>query len=317
MKSFFDLTPDEVFSALDQEGFESTGEYLQLNSYENRVFQLSLESSERVVAKFYRPGRWSKDAILEEHEFLEDLRLEGFPVVSPLVLPSGSTLSVHKNIYFAVFPKAMGRLPQEILAKDFPQLGKSLAHLHNVGLKKVSSVRPYWNVRDRGWDALNTLLPLVSSHYVTAYEEAAVAILEKLESLEPNARFQRIHGDCHRGNLLQTDFPGKPSQFFFMDFDDFGMGPVVQDFWMLCTGDADEASEALDLLLEGYTSLRSFNEDELEMMEPLRGLRILHYAAWIHKRWEDPSFPQIFPQFGSESYWSEELQQLSAIAESL
>lgn len=318
MKSFFELTPDEVFFALDKEQLVSTGEYFQLNSYENRVFQVALESGEKVVAKFYRPGRWSKEAILEEHDFLEDLRLEGFPVVSPLILKnSESTLSQHRGVYFAVFPKALGRLPQEILPKDFPQLGKALAHLHNVGLKKTSTKRPAWNVKDRGWEALNTLLPIIPLHLAKPYESAATTILERLEDLEPHAKFQRIHGDCHRGNLLQTDYPGKPSQFFFMDFDDFGMGSVVQDFWMLCTGDADEATEALDLLLEGYTSLRSFNEAELEMMEPLRGLRILHYAAWIFKRWEDPSFPQIFPQFGSEAYWSEELQQLDAIAQEI
>lgn len=314
MKSFFELTPDEVFQALDKEKLFSTGEYFQLNSYENRVFQVALESGEKVVAKFYRPGRWSEEAILEEHEFLEDLRLEGFPVVSPIPLKnSGGTLSVHRGIYFAVFPKALGRLPQEILPKDFPQLGKSLAHLHNVGLKKPSSKRPAWSSR-RGWEALEILRPLLPPHLLKPYEEAATAILRRLEALEPQAKFQRIHGDCHRGNLLQTDEPGKPRQFFFMDFDDFGMGSVAQDFWMLCTGDQDEASEALDSLLEGYTSLRAFNEDELEMMEPLRGLRILHYAAWIFRRWDDPSFPQIFPQFGSEAYWGEELQQLDAIA---
>ncbi len=318
MTSFFDLTPDEVFKALEQEGLSPTGEYFQLNSYENRVFQVSLESGERVVVKFYRPGRWDFNQIREEHEFLEDLRLEEFPVVSPLKLKSSNTtLAIYRGLYFAVFPKAIGRLPQEILAHDFPGLGKSLAHLHNVGLKKVSKVRPPWSAKDRGWEALNLILPLVSPHLVNSYQDAAETILETLEDLEVKAQFQRIHGDCHRGNLLQTDIPGKPSQFFFMDFDDFAMGSVVQDFWMLCSGDADEASESLDLLLEGYTSLRTFNEDELEMMEPLRGLRIIHYASWIHKRWSDPSFPQIFPQFGSEAYWSEELKQLDTIASSL
>lgn len=318
MKSFFDLTPDQVFNALEQEHLIPTGEYFQLNSYENRVFQVTLESEERVVAKFYRPGRWSLNAILEEHEFLEDLRKEEFPVVSPLRLHhSKETISEYKGMYFSVFPKAMGRLPQEILHKDFLGLGKSLAHLHNVGLKRSSVHRPAWSAKDRGWEPLKELLPMIPPHLSKDYEAAAREILTTLEELEKQAHFQRIHGDCHRGNLLQTDVPGKPSQFFFMDFDDFGMGSVVQDFWMLCTGDADEASEALDLLLEGYLSLRSFNENELEMMEPLRGLRIIHYAAWIHRRWSDPSFPQIFPQFGSESYWLDELKQLDAIADSI
>lgn len=313
MKSFFDLTPDHVFSALEQENMIPTGEYLQLNSYENRVFQITLESGERVVTKFYRPERWAEAAILEEHEFLEDLKIEGFPVVSPLDLRSG-TLSKYSGMYFSVFPKAMGRLPQEILPHDFPGLGKSLAHLHNVGLKKTFKHRPAWSAKDKGYEALNQLLPNIPSHLAHRYQDAAECILEELEELESGARFQRIHGDCHRGNLLQTDIPGKPSQFFFMDFDDSGMGSVVQDFWMLCSGDPEEAGASLDLLLEGYTSLRDFNEDELALMEPLRGLRIIHYAAWILKRWSDPSFPQIFPLFGSETYWLDELKQLDAIA---
>ncbi|HAG90681.1 MAG TPA: serine/threonine protein kinase, partial [Bdellovibrionales bacterium] len=254
----------------------------------------------------------------EEHEFLEDLRKESFPVVSPLLLSKqGETLSTFRNLYFAVFPKAMGRLPQEILLKDFPQLGKSLAHLHNVGAKRTHLHRPSWSAADKGWPAFHRILPLLPSHLLSRYEQAASEILQHLEDLEAHAQFQRIHGDCHRGNLLQTDIPGKPNQFFFMDFDDMGMGSVVQDFWMICTGDADEASEALDQLLEGYQELRSFNEEELEMMEPLRGLRIIHYAAWIHQRWSDPSFPQLFPQFGSESYWLDEIQQLEAIADGL
>ncbi|NCN95107.1 MAG: serine/threonine protein kinase [Bdellovibrionales bacterium] len=318
MKSFFDLTPNEVFAAMEQEGLKPTGEYFQLNSYENRVFQVTLEDDSKVVAKFYRPGRWELPAIIEEHEFLEDLRLEGFPVVSPLVLSySKKTLSSYKDMFFAVFPKAMGRLPQEILLKDFSQLGKSLALLHNVGLKGKSLHRPAWSAADKGWPAQDILLPLLPSHLFDRYEEATSHILETLEDLEASAKFQRIHGDMHRANLLQTDVAGKPNQFFFMDFDDFGMGSVVQDFWMICTGDEDEANESLDLLLEGYNTLRSFNEEELALMEPLRGLRIIHYAAWIHQRWSDPSFPQIFPQFGSESYWTEELKQLEDIASGL
>jgi Ser/Thr protein kinase RdoA (MazF antagonist) len=318
MKSFFDLTPDQVFLALEQERLIPTGEYFQLNSYENRVFQVTLEGAEKVVVKFYRPGRWSKAAIQEEHEFLEDLRQEAFPVVSPLRLDSsGHTISAFKGMFFSVFPKAMGRLPQEILEPDFPALGKSIAHLHNVGLKRITRHRPAWSAKDKGWEALDLLLPQIPPHLAGRYEEAAQALLVRLEELESEAQFQRIHGDLHRGNLLQTDVPGKPRQFFFMDFDDCGMGSVVQDFWMLCTGDADEAARALDLLLEGYTSLRSFNENELELMEPLRGLRIIYYAAWILRRWSDPSFPQIFPQFGSEGYWLDEINQLSTIADGL
>jgi Ser/Thr protein kinase RdoA (MazF antagonist) len=130
-------------------------------------------------------------------------------------------------------------------------------------------------------------------------------------------KFQRIHGDCHRGNLLQTDVPGQPKEFFLLDFDDFGMGPVVQDFWMLCLGDEEEAEKHLAALLRGYRELRDFDDDELKLLEPLRGLRIIHYAAWIARRWEDPSFPRLFPQFGTESYWLDELQSLEPIADNL
>lgn len=316
MKTFFDLVPEEVLKALDRLGYETTGEYLQLNSYENRVFEVTLETKEKVVVKFYRPQRWSLEALKEEHSFLQELEQVGFPVVSPFQI-ANETLFTHHDMYYCVFPRARGRLPQEMLEDDLKMVGKSLAHLHNVGLQKQSQHRPAWTADHIGYPALKNILPMVTPHLQTNYQEAAEYILNTLKNLEATAKLQRIHGDCHRGNLLQTDDPGKPRQFFFMDFDDYGMGSVVQDFWMLCAGDADEANLALDNLLDGYLTLREFNHSELEMMEPLRGLRIIHYANWIHRRWEDPSFPKLFPQFGSESYWYDELRQLDDIANTL
>lgn len=318
MKTFFDLVPDEVLKALDRLGYETTGEYLQLNSYENRVFEVTLENREKVVVKFYRPNRWSLEALEEEHSFLLELEQAGFPVVSPFKQKDhDSTLSKYKEMYYCVFPKARGRLPQEMLTEDLTKVGKSLALLHNVGLQKPSKHRQFWTADGVGKIALESLIPILPNTVQQNYVNAAEHILGALKALEKKAKLQRIHGDCHRGNLLQTDEPGKPKQFFFMDFDDFGMGSVVQDFWMLCAGDEDEASQSLEALLEGYLTLRSFNEAELELMEPLRGLRIIHYAAWIHKRWDDPSFPKLFPQFGSEAYWFEELRQLDSIADAL
>jgi Ser/Thr protein kinase RdoA (MazF antagonist) len=168
-----------------------------------------------------------------------------------------------------------------------------------------------------GWTALHLLKDQIYPGLLERYRDAAATILKYLERHLDKKTFQRIHGDCHRGNLLQTDVPGQPKELFLLDFDDFGMGPPVQDFWMSCLGDEDEAEKQLQALLKGYRQLREFDDSELRLLEPLRGLRIIHYAAWIARRWSDPSFPQIFPQFGSESYWLDELQSLEPIAENL
>jgi Ser/Thr protein kinase RdoA (MazF antagonist) len=312
---FYQLTPDFVLNSVEAAGWRTTGEYLQLNSYENRVYSLRLEepAGEQVIAKFYRPGRWSEASIREEHAFLAELEANGVAVVAPVKQANGDTLSLHQGLWCTIFPKARGRMPQEFTSDDLTRLGRVLARLHNVGALSPAKARPTLDAANMGWPALDTLAPLISPSVRDRYLDAAQTILEYLEDEVDPRDYQRIHGDCHRGNVLQTDEAGQPRQFFLLDFDDFGNGLVTQDLWMLFRHDDDDIQDELDAFLTGYTELRDFDENELRLMTPLRGLRILHYAAWIARRWSDPSFPQIFPQFGSEGYWFDEQRALEAV----
>lgn len=315
--SFYQLTPDFVLNAVERAGWLLTGELLQLNSYENRVYRLTVEEPKgnHIIAKFYRPGRWSEKAILEEHDFLDELSQHGVSVVAPLKQKNGATLSKHEGLWCAIFPKARGRMPQELQLDDLTQLGRVLARLHNVGAHGKCPYRPILDGEHMGREALKVIAPLLPHAIKDRYLQTAERLLNHLENeLNPKS-FQRIHGDCHRGNVLHTDDPGKPKEYFLIDFDDFGFGPVVQDLWMLFRNDEDDVDEEIDAFLQGYTELRDFDEDELRLMEPMRGLRILHYAAWIARRWTDPSFPQLFPQFGTDGYWFEEMQALERICE--
>jgi Ser/Thr protein kinase RdoA (MazF antagonist) len=312
---FYQLTPDFVLTAVEKSGWPLTGELIQLNSYENRVFSLRVEGEQRtqVVAKFYRPGRWSERALREEHDFLRDLQNQGVSVVAPLMQKNQQTLSLHNGIWCAVFPKAKGRMPQELQLDDLTRIGRVLARLHNVGAEGDCKDRPVIDADHMGHLALEAITPLLPHQLKERYLQNANHLLDQLhEALDPS-QFLRIHGDCHRGNVLQTDEPGKPSEFFLLDFDDFGIGPAAQDLWMLFRHDQEDVDDEIDAFLKGYTELREFDEAELEHMDLLRGLRILHYAGWIARRWNDPSFPQIFPQFGTDAYWFEEMQAIEQI----
>lgn len=314
-EDFYSLTPNDVMGALESQGFQPTGLFVQLNSYENRVFDVQLEDKTRVVTKFYRPGRWSLETILEEHEFLADLTAEGLPAVAPLPLKNRSTAAEHQGMYFTVFPKAMGRMIDELQIKDFHKIGRNLAQMHNVGEQRESHFRPQLSAESYGWDNLPRLKDWVAPEVRHRYFAAAEEVLDQLDHLLPNFRYFRIHGDCHRGNILRTDRPNEESLFFFIDFDDFCIGPAVQDLWMLLSAaeDTEEGQIELDTLLDGYREFRHFNDDELELIPWLRGLRIIHYATWIARRWEDPSFPRLFPQFKDFNYWARETEALEKI----
>lgn len=313
--SFYQLTPDFVLNAVEASGWKLTGEFYQLNSYENRVFALKTEDQSQVVAKFYRPGRWSEKALREEHQFLAELLENGVSVVAPLKQKSGDSLSLHGGIWCTVFPKARGRMPQEFQPEDLKSLGRVLARLHNVGAEGRAPNRPVIDSGHMGTSALHVIEPLLPHAIKERYMASAHTILDELDSELDTSQFLRIHGDCHRGNVLQTDDPGKPKEYFLIDFDDFGTGPVAQDLWMLFRHEDPEVEDEIDAFLAGYTELRDFDLRDLELMRPLRGLRILHYAAWIARRWEDPSFPQLFPQFGSDAYWFEEMKALEQLVD--
>ena len=317
-QSFYDLKVQNIFAVAEQLGFEPTGEYFQLNSYENRVFDLFLEgeANPHVICKIYRPNRWSFEAIQEEHDFLMELKKQGIPAVAPLEF-SGKTIIENESMYYSFFPKALGRMPQELNDSDLRQLGRQLAKLHNIGAQKAALHRPSLDFQFFGWDSLDIVSNWVVPEVWARYEEAAIQIIEFLEDECDLSQLIRIHGDCHKGNILQTDPKEGHKELFFVDFDDFINGLPIQDFWMLFSGDETENKEELNEFLTGYEELRLFDDSQLKLMPAFRGLRIIYYAAWIAKRWEDPSFPKLFPEFQNYIYWAEEVEALEKIAWSL
>jgi Ser/Thr protein kinase RdoA (MazF antagonist) len=320
---FDSLQPQVILEAIDAAGFRATGEYSQLNSYENRVFDIRLEPLaksispiDRVIAKFYRPNRWSAEAIEDEHAFLRDLEAEAIPACGPLQLLNGQTILEYEGFSMALFPRIVGRMPDEFLGGQLKQVGRTLARIHNVGARHPAQHRPYLTTEFYGWPALNRLERFVYPELWHRYEDTCVEILNTIEPMLEDVQFQRIHGDCHKGNLLQQ--ASGERQFIFVDFDDFCNGPVVQDFWMLLSGgDGDVEVEAeRNEIIKGYEELRKLPE-ETHLYEPLRALRIIHYAGWIAQRWNDPFFQRIFPEFNSYNYWLDELTRLEKIARDL
>jgi Ser/Thr protein kinase RdoA (MazF antagonist) len=316
---FQNLQPDVIFQALDAAGFTTTGQMIQLNSYENRVFEIPLEqgthAAEKIVVKFYRPGRWDQKAILEEHEFLRELKAEGLPVVPPLTLQNNTTLLQFQNLWVAAFPKHRGRMPDEFLNDDLVKVGRTLAQIHNVGSRKTFKHRPRLGVSPVPLDqSIEFLASFLVPELEDRYFQAAHEIADLFFSEFTGDDFFRIHGDCHRGNLLKSSTSGGPTEFFFVDFDDCMTGPALQDVWMLLP-DLSKQTE-LDLFRTGYEELREFPHKDLHKIPILRGFRIISYASWIAQRWSDPSFAKIFPEYGTYNYWAEEVEQLEKILRS-
>ncbi|MGF1511418.1 MAG: serine/threonine protein kinase [Myxococcota bacterium] len=304
-KAFFALTPDRVLSAVGAHGFEPTGHIMALHCLENRVYDLKLENGRHVIAKFYRPGRWSSAAIREEHTFLLDLSDTEIPVAAPFMLQGQESLAEADGIWFAVWPRVGGRSPDELNNDELEVLGRLLARTHNVGEGKPMAARPsLTSMRfvDASLDELERWLPY---EMTTRYRAAAETIADIYDDLSEGVPWFRIHGDCHRGNLLRG-----PDGFVLLDFDDSLTGPAVQDLWLLI-GDRGHAGERqMDAFLKGYRQFRSFESSWLRLVEPLRAMRMLSFSAWIARRWMDPAFPRHFPDFGSDAYWQSELRSL-------
>lgn len=331
-KNFYSLDPSKVLDAIESLGLTVTGRYLQLNSYENRVFDIEIESDNNlssdmtygfiknqpvksVVAKFYRPLRWSKRAIVEEHDFMFDLNKSGIKAVSPYRFDN-QTVFEKEGILFSVFPKAYGRMPQEFLPPQLETIGRTLARLHNVGEQKEAPHRLYFDVETYGDDSLEYISEFIYPEVQDKYWDVAHYILDETHEVLQKMNYIRIHGDCHKGNILQTDPLEGDKEYFFVDFDDFCNGPVLQDFWMLLSDNKNlDLNKNLELkyLVNGYQELREFNPSDLKYIPLLQGLRIIYYAGWIAKRWEDPSFKNLFPQYLEYNYWAEELQALNDI----
>ena len=308
------LTPDLVLDALAGLGMYGDGRLMALGSYENRVYQVSLEDGARVVAKFYRPERWSDAQILEEHAFALELATAEVPMVAPLVI-NDKTLHHHAGFAFSVSPWRGGRTPELDDFETLEWIGRFLARIHTVGSKQPFVLRPTLDVQNFGTDSRDWLLnnqciPLdQESGWRKACDEALAIITEKMNA----HRFTqlRLHGDCHPGNVLWTPVDdnghGGPH---FVDLDDARMGPAVQDLWMLLSGERAQRGMQLSTLLEGYEQFRDFDRRELALIEPLRTLRLIHYSAWLARRYSDPIFPINFPWFGSSDYWRGQIDML-------
>jgi Ser/Thr protein kinase RdoA (MazF antagonist) len=304
---FYHLTPDVVIRAIEQSGFEPTGHCLALNSYENRVYDLMLEDGSHVVSKFYRPGRWSPEQILEEHDFLLELKEDEVPVCAPMRLSDGKTLHQTEGIYYAIWPRTGGRVPDELNDQELQIVGRLCARIHNNGAAKKPVHRIELTGETYGLKPLafleerNFLPPHCKARYAGAVKE----IVEIYETLRADVPFHRIHGDCHLGNLLHGS-----EGLFFLDFDDFLSGPAVQDVWMLVPARDSEGLRQRAVFLEAYRQFREFDASWLRLIEPLRSLRYIRYAAWIAQRWDDPAFPAAFPHFGTVQYWENETADL-------
>ncbi len=307
-KSFFSLTPESVLDAVEQSGHRTTGLCYALNSLENRVYEVELDGGERRVGKFYRPGRWSKKAIGEEHALLAALAADEIPAVAPIPFPDGETLhATGAGILFTLFPRCGGRNPDELGDEDYRAIGRYLARVHNIAAKRGSEHRSHILPSTYGTEALGLILErgVIPSPLEQGYTSVVQQIVTIGEQLFAGVEKIPIHGDCHKGNLLR-----RPEGFFILDFDDMGIGVPVQDLWLLLPGRRDTSKEEIDAFIEGYEIFRSFDSSSLRLIEVLRALRYVRYAAWITCRWDDPSFPRAFPHFGSEQYWHGQIMDL-------
>jgi Ser/Thr protein kinase RdoA (MazF antagonist) len=314
---YYRLDPDTVLHAVESTGLLSDGRLLPLNSYENRVYQVGLEESDPVVTKFYRPGRWSDEQIREEHEFSLELAAAEIPLIAPTEI-DGETLFHHDGFRFALFRRQGGHAPELEDRETLLWLGRFIGRIHAIGKSRPFSYRPALTPQRFGTESIETLhgghwLP---PHLETAFGSLSDDLMEHiLNAYERAGTIQtiRLHGDCHPGNLLWRDGP------WFVDMDDCQSGPAIQDLWMLLSGDHVEMEGQLAAIIEGYRQFCDFDPRELQLIEALRTLRMLHHAAWLARRWEDPAFPIAFPWFDGARYWEELIlglrEQMSAMQE--
>ena len=308
-RDFSTLPPDCVLNALESIGFRSDGRLLALNSYENRVYQIGMDEGAPLVAKFYRPGRWTDAAILEEHAFVQELAEREIPVVPALAL-DGITLHHFEGFRFAVFPKHGGRAPELEDSNTLEWMGRFLGRIHAIGALKPFQERPTLDIASFGEQPRDFLLAhaFIPAELDAAYRSAVNQALDSVRHCFARAgevRALRLHGDCHVGNVLWTD-----DGPHFVDFDDSRMGPAVQDLWMLLSGERADRVRQLADVLAGYEDFCDFDARELHLVEALRTLRLIHYAAWLSQRWDDPAFKQAFPWFNTQRYWQDRVLEL-------
>jgi Ser/Thr protein kinase RdoA (MazF antagonist) len=314
---FYELTPDRILDAVEAAGLRPTGRCYALNSMENRVYDVEIEidgaartPSDRFrVIKFYRPGRWTNDQILAEHEFLEELDEHELPVVPPINMEVGSTLAAIEDtgLRYAIWPRIGGRIADELDDEKLRRLGRLMARVHNIGEVGVADERIRLDVDSYGRDNLAYLLDhdVLPADVRDAYRSLVEQLCDTVEPWFEGVACQRIHGDCHIGNVLWRD-----DDPYLVDFDDMVRGPCVQDLWLIVPGRDTVAVRDRETFLEAYEELRGFDRSTLRLVEPLRALRYIHFTAWIARRQDDPAFQRVFSDFGSERYWFEQISGL-------
>jgi Ser/Thr protein kinase RdoA (MazF antagonist) len=331
--AFEALTPEVVLDALESAGVQCDGRLMTLSSYENRVYLAHTDDGSAVVAKFYRPERWSDAQILEEHSFAAELMAAEIPLAAPIAF-GGHTLHHAHGFRYSVSPRKGGRRPELEDLDTLEWIGRFLARIHTVGAAQPFAVRPALNVQTFGTEPHDWLLQheMVANEvrgvWKAVYQEAIDLVAAcangamaggPLPSDSSAIQHIRLHGDCHPGNILWTP-EGSTTQAagpHFVDLDDARTGPAVQDLWMLLSGDRRQRTLQLSALLDGYEQFRPFDRRELALIEPLRTLRLIHYSAWLARRWDDPAFPIAFPHFGTSAYWHEQVQLLQEQVEAM
>ena len=303
------LTPDVILDAVESAGYLVDGRMLALNSYENRVYQIGIEDATPVIAKFYRPNRWSDAQILEEHAFTQELAEREIPVVPPLAI-AGRTLHEFSGYRFSLSPRRGGRAPELDNPEVLEWMGRFLGRIHAVGATRAFAHRPALDIASHGqiprdWLMQSGFIPVDLRDVWVSVADQALAGVRACYQRAGNVANIRLHGDCHAGNVLYTD-----DGPHFVDFDDCRSGPALQDLWMLLAGTREEMTRQLRDVIDGYQDFADFDRRELHLLEALRTLRLIHYSAWLAQRWDDPAFPRAFPWFNTQRYWQDRILEL-------
>ncbi|MDH5736648.1 MAG: serine/threonine protein kinase [Gammaproteobacteria bacterium] len=305
---FQSLKPDIIIDAVESQGLECDARIFPLNSYENRVYQIGIENSAPIIGKFYRPDRWTDAQIIEEHNFTLALEKLELPVVAPLLYENKS-LIFYNDIRFALYPRKGGRTPELDNADHLKWMGRFLGRIHAAGSTHAFKHRPRIDIQSF---VIEPAQFLITNHFIPdylkqAYQSLSEDILKLLQQHLASVPYSniRLHGDCHPGNILWTD-----NGPHFVDFDDCRMGPAIQDLWMLLSGSVDDQRRQLNYVLDGYFEFHDFNPAETRLIETLRTMRIIHYSAWLARRWEDPAFPLAFSWFNTSNYWEQHILEL-------
>lgn len=303
------LDPNVILDAIESTGFLCTGSLFALNSYENRVYQIGIEEAQPLIAKFYRPHRWSSEAILEEHQFSLELTQHEIPVIAPLII-NDNTLHHHGDFSFALFSRRGGRPLELDNIQQLEWMGRFIGRLHGVSARQSFQHRMELNTQSYGFEPYKLLLKqnFIPEYLKHNFCRTVETLLQKIEQIFKAVGHNqiRLHGDCHAGNVLWSE-----SGPHIVDLDDCLKGPAIQDIWMLLSGEPEQMEVQLEKILQGYNEFHDFNPRERYLIEPLRTLRMLHYSGWLAKRWADPTFPLSFPWFNTPVYWQNQLASLN------